>query len=104
MSQRQPNNPLHGLTLQVILETLVKRHGWAELGARISIRCFTHDPSIKSSLKFLRATAWARTAVEQLYLEDQRRLERNRERNRQRASRRAHRAQHPGPSTEPDGT
>lgn len=94
MNQHQPKNPLHGLTLQTILETLVERHGWPELGARINIRCFTHDPSIKSSLKFLRATAWARSAVEQLYLDDQRRQEKNRERNRERAARRAQAAAH----------
>jgi uncharacterized protein (DUF2132 family) len=94
MNPSQPNNPLHGLTLQAILETLVERHGWPELGARIKIRCFTHDPSVKSSLKFLRATPWARSAVEQLYLEDERRLEKKRERNRERAARRAHAAEH----------
>jgi uncharacterized protein (DUF2132 family) len=93
MNQHQPKNPLHGLTLQAILETLLERHGWAELGARIKIRCFTQDPSIKSSLKFLRATPWARSAVEQLYLDDERRLEKKRERNRERAARRAHAAQ-----------
>jgi len=93
MNQHQPKNPLHGLTLQAILETLLERHGWPELGARIKIRCFTQDPSIKSSLKFLRATPWARSAVEQLYLEDERRLEKKRERNRERAARRAHAAE-----------
>ncbi|MFC1464390.1 MAG: VF530 family DNA-binding protein [Candidatus Brachytrichaceae bacterium NZ_4S206] len=62
------NDPLHGVTLQVILERLVDRYGWEELGRRIEIRCFTHDPSIKSSLTFLRRTPWARTQVEQLYV------------------------------------
>ena len=65
----QPNNPLHGKTLEAILEELVQRHGWAELGREINIRCFTHDPSIKSSLAFLRKTPWARAKVEALYLE-----------------------------------
>ena len=75
-------NPLHGVTLEAMLEQLVARHGWPELSARISIRCFSHEPSIKSSLKFLRRTEWARAAVEQLYLADQSQLERHRKRNR----------------------
>jgi uncharacterized protein (DUF2132 family) len=70
MSKEQPNNPLHGMTLQSLLEDLVQRRGFEDLGARVPIRCFTHDPSIKSSLKFLRRTPWARQKVEQLYLED----------------------------------
>lgn len=65
----QPNNPLHGLTLETILNKLVERHGWEELGRRINIRCFTSNPSIKSSLTFLRKTPWARQKVEDLYLE-----------------------------------
>jgi uncharacterized protein (DUF2132 family) len=64
----QPNNPLHGKTLEAILAELVQRHGWEELARKIRIRCFTHDPSIKSSLAFLRKTAWARAKVEALYL------------------------------------
>jgi uncharacterized protein (DUF2132 family) len=68
MSDMQPRNPLHGVTLQAILEHLVATHGWESLGRQIDIRCFTHDPSIKSSLKFLRATPWARAKVEALYL------------------------------------
>ncbi|GGI75661.1 VF530 family DNA-binding protein [Shewanella gelidii] len=64
----QKNNPLHGITLQTIVTDLVDHYGWEELGARINIRCFTHDPSIKSSLKFLRKTQWAREKVEYLYL------------------------------------
>ena len=64
----QPNNPLHGIKLADILTALVDRYGWDELGARINIRCFTHEPSIKSSLKFLRKTPWARAKVEALYL------------------------------------
>lgn len=68
MGQEQPNNPLHGITLKAILEELVERHGWDELGCRIDIRCFQHEPSVSSSLKFLRKTEWARTKVERLYL------------------------------------
>ena len=63
----QPNDPLHGKTLQVIVESLVEQYGWEELGDRINIRCFTDDPSVKSSLKFLRKTPWARSKVELLY-------------------------------------
>jgi uncharacterized protein (DUF2132 family) len=65
----QPNNPLHGLTLETILTRLVEYYDWAELGRRIPARCFLFDPSIKSSLKFLRQTPWARERVEALYLE-----------------------------------
>ncbi|MDT0647872.1 VF530 family protein [Zunongwangia sp. F260] len=68
MDQQQKNNPLHGVKLVDILNVLVEKYGWEELGRRINIRCFTHDPSIKSSLKFLRKTPWAREKVEQLYL------------------------------------
>ena len=64
----QPNNPLHGVKLADILERLVDEYGWEELGMRINIRCFTHNPSIKSSLAFLRKTPWAREKVERLYL------------------------------------
>jgi uncharacterized protein (DUF2132 family) len=64
----QQNNPLHGLKLEAILIFLVDKYGWEELGLRINIRCFTHDPSIKSSLAFLRKTQWARDKVEYLYL------------------------------------
>lgn len=64
----QPNNPLHGVKLAEILEYLVGTHGWEELGYKIPIRCFDTDPSIKSSLKFLRKTLWAREKVERLYL------------------------------------
>lgn len=64
----QKNNPLHGITLEAILEALVEFYGWEELGERIKINCFTKDPSINSSLKFLRKTPWARTKVESLYL------------------------------------
>lgn len=68
VSKLQPNNPLHGLKLIDILEELVERYGWEELGQRIKINCFNSNPSIKSSLKFLRRTPWAREKVEQLYL------------------------------------
>ena len=61
-------DPLHGVTLQMMLEHLVATHGWEGLARRIDIRCFTNDPSIKSSLTFLRKTPWARTKVEALYL------------------------------------
>ncbi|MCP4099087.1 MAG: DUF2132 domain-containing protein [Planctomycetaceae bacterium] len=64
----QPNNPLHGIKLADILEYLVETHGWEELGSRVNIRCFQSDPSIKSSLKFLRRTPWAREKVERLYI------------------------------------
>lgn len=60
-------DPLHGKTLEHIVKTLVEYHGWESLAARIEIRCFTHDPSVKSSLVFLRKTPWARAKVEQLY-------------------------------------
>lgn len=65
----QPNNPLHGITLEAIVTHLVQQYGWAELGKRIPIKCFTNDPSVKSSLKFLRQTPWARKKVEELYLQ-----------------------------------
>lgn len=68
MSETQANNPLHGLTLETILTRLVAGYGWAELGQIIEIRCFNLDPSIASSLKFLRRTPWAREKVEALYL------------------------------------
>lgn len=69
MSESQPNNPLHGMTLEKVLVQLVDRYGWEEMGRRINIKCFTHDPSIKSSLKFLRKTLWAREKVEALYIQ-----------------------------------
>ena len=66
--QQQANNPLHGKTLEAILTALVDQYGWAELGYRIRINCFLDDPSITSSLKFLRKTPWARKKVEDLYI------------------------------------
>jgi uncharacterized protein (DUF2132 family) len=68
MVSAQPNNPLHGITLEMILTQLVDQYGWAELGQLIPIKCFTDNPSMKSSLKFLRRTPWARKKVEDLYL------------------------------------
>ena len=65
----QANNPLHGVTLEAVLERLVERHGWEALGRMVKIRCFTHDPSIKSSLAFLRRTPWARAKVERLFVD-----------------------------------
>ena len=71
MSKEQINNPLHGKTLEHIVNELIDHFGWTELGSRIDIRCFNNDPSVKSSLKFLRKNEWARTMVEKLYLEIQ---------------------------------
>lgn len=68
MSTPQPRNPLHGITLEQMLNALVAHFGWVGLGERIQIRCFTSDPSISSSLRFLRKTPWAREKVEGLYL------------------------------------
>ncbi|MGB3342463.1 MAG: VF530 family protein [Aequorivita sp.] len=68
MNNEQPNNPLHGIKLADILESLVDHYGWEELGNRIRINSFTSNPSIKSSLTFLRKTPWAREKVEKLYL------------------------------------
>ena len=67
-SQAQPNNPLHGITLETILKELLDYYGWEEMGHHVDINCFRKDPSISSSLKFLRKTPWARTKVEQLYI------------------------------------
>ncbi|MCB0698908.1 MAG: DUF2132 domain-containing protein [Chitinophagaceae bacterium] len=68
MPETQKNNPLHGITLKMMLEQLVAQYGWEEMSKRINIRCFKFDPSIKSSLSFLRKTPWARQEVEDLYL------------------------------------
>jgi uncharacterized protein (DUF2132 family) len=89
MSDEQPNNLLHGVTLKAILEALVASYGWEGLAARIPVACFSNAPSLKSSLKFLRKTPWARVKVERLYLADQRQREKKRARNRRRAARRA---------------
>ncbi|MCP4970516.1 MAG: DUF2132 domain-containing protein [Arcobacter sp.] len=69
MDNEKQTNPLHGMTLEKILNNLVENYGWEELGRRINIRCFNHDPSIKSSLKFLRKNEWARKKVNRLFLE-----------------------------------
>ena len=71
MGDQQANNPLHGVTLEKIVTGLVEYYGWDELGRRIDIRCFNDAPTVKSSLKFLRKTPWARDKVEALYLEIQ---------------------------------
>ncbi|MCS0371542.1 VF530 family protein [Vibrio diabolicus] len=69
MNQQQPNNPLHGLSLEKIVTRLVEHFGWNGLYDRVRVNCFKKDPSIKSSLKFLRKTQWARDKVEALYIE-----------------------------------
>ncbi|MEZ6194827.1 MAG: VF530 family protein [Planctomycetota bacterium] len=69
MSEEQPRNPLHGVTLEQLLTELVDEFGWDDLGSWIPIRCFTHEPSIRSSLKFLRRTPWARKKVEDLWVD-----------------------------------
>ena len=68
MSMPQPNDPLHGITLEMIVTRLVDHYGWQRLGRKITINCFNKEPSIKSSLKFLRKTPWARKKVETLFL------------------------------------
>ena len=68
MTGQNINDPLQGVTLKMILSELVGQYGWEEMGKNIDIRCFTHDPSIPSSLKFLRRTPWARDKVEEMYL------------------------------------
>ncbi len=68
MSDHHDNDPLHGQTLEMIVNALVDHYGWDEMGARIKIRCFNSDPSVKSSLKFLRKTPWARKKVEDLFI------------------------------------
>lgn len=66
--ETQKNNPLHGVKLEQIINELVEHYGWEYMGYNINIRCFTHNPSVKSSLAFLRKTPWARTKVERMYL------------------------------------
>lgn len=68
MTNKQPNNPLHGITLEKIVTRLVEHYGWEVLARKININCFKSDPSIKSSLTFLRKTQWARDRVEKLYV------------------------------------
>ncbi|MBH0194157.1 MAG: DUF2132 domain-containing protein [Nitrospira sp.] len=67
-SKPHPRDPLHGITLESIVTTLVTRHGWAELGKRVPIRCFRHHPTIASSLTFLRKTPWARQRIERMFV------------------------------------
>jgi uncharacterized protein (DUF2132 family) len=76
-TQLQPKNPLHGITLKALLETLVAEFGWEELGQKIKIKCFIEKPSISSSLVFLRKTPWARTKVENLYIRTNKRRKKN---------------------------
>lgn len=76
MTEQQSNDPLHGITLEMILTRLVEDFGWETLGETIRIRCFNYDPSIKSSLQFLRKTPWARKKVEVLYLRHVRKIKR----------------------------
>ena len=71
MKERQSKDPLHGITLEMMLNRLVEQYGWEEMGKIIRIRCFQNDPSIKSSLTFLRKTPWARKKVEELYIRSQ---------------------------------
>lgn len=68
MTSQNSYDPLQGVTLKMILSELVEQYGWEEMGMNIDIRCFTHDPSISSSLKFMRRTPWARDKVEEMYL------------------------------------
>lgn len=70
MAEQQKNNPLHGMTLEMILRELVEKVGWEEMDRRVRINCFHENPSISSSLKFLRKTEWARKKVEQLYIHE----------------------------------
>ncbi len=105
MNDQQPNDPLHGVTLKALLEDLLVRHGWQGLASRINIRCFSQNPTINSSLKFLRKTEWARDKVEALYVEDLRQIERNRKRNKRRADMREARTDEGAadPGGEPSG-
>lgn len=76
MTDQKAKDPLHGITLEQIVTSLVEHYGWEDLGRRINIKCFTSDPSVKSSLKFLRKTPWAREKVEGLYIYTQKRTRR----------------------------
>jgi uncharacterized protein (DUF2132 family) len=75
MNPSNPKDPLHGVTLERVVTELSGHYGWAELGRRVPVRCFLFDPSVKSSLTFLRKTPWARTKVEQLWVEMGRKAE-----------------------------
>lgn len=105
MDEPTHKDPLHGMTLQAVVEDLVARHGWPELAELVPLRCFSYKPTVTSSLRFLRRTDWARSKVERLYLQDQHRIQRNAKRNRRRAAMRAQRVEEdaggredPGPS------
>lgn len=74
MPRRRPLDPLNGITLEMMLNQLVAYMGWEAMGSEVPIRCFTHDPGIQSSLKFLRKTPWARTKVEWLYRNNQKKM------------------------------
>ena len=76
MTDQKAKDPLHGITLEQVVTSLVEHYGWMDLGRRINIKCFTSDPSVKSSLKFLRKTPWAREKVEGLYIYTQKRTRR----------------------------
>ena len=89
----QPNNLLHGVKLKTIVEDLHARHGWEGLADLVPVRCFQHNPSIKSSLKFLRRTPWARQKIERLYIAEQKAIARKKKRNAMRAARRAYKAE-----------
>ena len=78
MNEQQTNNPLHGVTLEQIMNLLVADYGWEKLGKYIKIRCFTTNPSVQSSLKFLRKTPWAREKVEKLYISTLKRARKDR--------------------------
>ena len=87
-----PNDPLHGVTLRALLEELVEVHGWEGLAERVQLDCFAFEPSVDSSLKFLRRTPWARAKVERLYVSLVKQRERKRKRNARRKARRKHKA------------
>ena len=76
LQKEQPNNPLHGITLKTILLTLLAQYGWGKLALKININCFKSDPSINSSLTFLRRTPWAKEKVIELYLDTQNKIKR----------------------------
>ena len=98
-----PNDPLHGVTLKALLQDLVERHGWEGLAEQVPLDCFANQPSLSSSLRFLRRTAWARRKVERFYLDDLHRKERNARRNRRRAAMRAHRQAEDNPPPPVEG-
>lgn len=97
----QPNkDPLHGITLKALLEDLIARRGFADLAEEVPIGCFSNEPSLKSSLKFLRKTPWARAKVERLYIADQAHIAQRRKRNQRRKAMREARVDPPVPESE----